>query len=247
MTARHSKLDAVIKPPVNFLLQCSDADLASYLLQRLSSVANFRNQLLEIFDKMVEEGAAAALAEWSRTQDRVALKNAIESPAETMERIVAQAKESIRDSQRSDEELIPRMPLPPGAAHLAAAVRYQERNVDGVKCQNCPQPLDPRSHRFCTKHLRMERERYIPKRQRMVEPGAIAWLYGESLEPEDGRSFPKERQKMRRIAPEGKALLQRIAKEVGATYEHVRRVAIGDMRSDRIMAVINREVGEQEP
>src|SRR6267378_203279 len=108
MTARHSRLDAVIKPPVNFLLGCSDADIASYLLQRLSGVANLRGQILELMDKMVEETSAAAVAEWFRTQDRVALKNAIESPSETMERIVAQAKEGIRDAQRSEEELIPR-------------------------------------------------------------------------------------------------------------------------------------------
>jgi hypothetical protein len=226
----------------NFLLGCSDTDLASYELARLSAAANLRSELLEIFDRLVDTMGQAQLARWFRNTDRQALKSAIESPEEAILRIAALAKKQIRDDQRSGEELIPLPSLPVGVAHVLAAVRYQQRNIAEDKCQNCPQLLDPRSHRYCTKHLRMERERKAPKRQRAIEPGSIAWLYGESLEPGDGRSFPKERQKMRRIAPEGKALLQRIAKEVGSTYEHVRRVALGDIRSDRVMAIINREL-----
>ena len=227
--------------PVNFLLGCSDADLGEYLLARLSSVANLRGQLLEILDKMVEETSASALAEWFRTQDRIALKDAIENPAEMIERIVAQAKEGIRDGQRSAEELIPRAPLPPGSAHIAANLRYTARNIAEGKCGVCPQPLDPRSHRYCTKHLAMQRERHVPKRKR-TEPGTVAWLYGETLTPGDGRSTPKVYQKHRRLTDAGKDFLKRIAKECGATYEHVRRVAIGDMRSDRISDAITKEL-----
>ena len=226
--------------PLNFLLGCSDTDLASYELARLSAAANLRSQMLEILDKWLDETSAAALARWFRTQDRVSLKNAIESPEEAIARIAAQAEAQIRDGQRSAEELTPRPSLEPGAAHLAAALRYQERNIAEGKCQNCPQPLDPRSHRYCTKHLAMERNKYTPKRKR-TEPGTIAWLYGESLEPGDGRSLVKDRQKMRRITPEGKELLARVAKELGVTPEHVRCVALGDRRSDRISDAIAKE------
>src|SRR5256886_4964400 len=107
--------------PLNFLLGCSDADLASFQLARLSSVANLRSQLHELLDKIIDEMGQSALAGWFRTQDRPSLKAAIESPEEAIVRIVARAQEKIRDGQKSESELIPRTPLPPGAAHLAAA------------------------------------------------------------------------------------------------------------------------------
>jgi len=85
----------------------------------------------------------------------------------------------------------------------------------------------------------MNRERYTPKRKR-VEPGAIAWLYGESLEP---GSTPKEYRKQRRISAEGQALLARVAKETDATFRYVRGVFLGDRRgTDRILDAINREL-----
>jgi len=167
--------------PLNFLLGCSDADLASYQLARLSSVANFRSQLHEILDKLIDEMSASALAGWFRAQDRKTLKDAIESPVETIERIVAHSKKQIRDGQRSAEELIPRTPLPPGAAHLAAALRYAERNIAEGKCGVCPEPLDRNSVRYCTRHLTIMRLRKPPKGAKGSLPGSIDWLYGDGV------------------------------------------------------------------
>jgi len=87
----------------------------------------------------------------------------------------------------------------------------------------------------------MCRDRYTPKRKR-VEPGGIDWLYGESLEPGDGRTSPKDRKKVRRIRPEGTALLKKVAKDLGFSFQHVRRVALGDIHSDRVMEAINVEL-----
>ena len=70
----------------------------------------------------------------------------------------------------------------------------------------------------------------------------LARLHRQGVkEPGDGRSLAAPRQKMRRIGPEGKELLARVAKECGATFEHVRRVALGDIRSDRISDAISKE------
>jgi hypothetical protein len=53
--------------------------------------------------------------------------------------------------------------LAPGAAHLAAAIRYQERNIADGKCCECPEPLDPNSIRYCGKHLALIRARAARK------------------------------------------------------------------------------------
>ena len=223
--------------PLNFLLGCSQGELGNFELARMADVADLRKELHAILDRVIDAMSQAALASWFKAQDRNSLKHAIEHEESPLE----WASRMIRDGQRSGEELLPLPSLPPGAAHRAAAMLYQQRNIAEGKCQNCPEPLDPRSHRYCTKHLAMQRNKYTPKRKR-IEPGTVAWLYGESLEPGDGRSSPrKEHQKMRRIAPEGKALLQRVAKELGITYEHVRCVALGDRHSERISDAISKE------
>lgn len=233
------KAKTAAKPlPLNFLLGCSQLDLGNFELARLADVASLRKELHAILDRVIDAMSQAALAAWFKSQDRNSLKHAIEneeSPEEWANRM-------IRDRQRSEEELIPLPAFEPGATHLAAALRYQERNVAEGKCRKCPQPLDPRSHGYCTKHLAMERERHKPKRKR-VDPGSVAWLYGESLEPGDGRSVPKIYRKHRRITPAGKALLARVAKETGATFQYVRSVFLGDRRgNDRILDAINREL-----
>src|SRR2546427_8125453 len=89
----------------------------------------------------------------------------------------SQTFSKIRDGQRSEEELIPRASLPSGAAHLAAALRYAERNIAEGKCAVCPKPLDRNSVRYCTRHLTIMRLRKKPKGAKGELPGAIAWLY----------------------------------------------------------------------
>jgi hypothetical protein len=70
----------------------------------------------------------------------------------------------VRDEQRSEQELIPLPALPPGAAHLAAAMRYQERNIAEGKCCYCPKPLARNSVRYCEKHLTAARLRKPPSK-----------------------------------------------------------------------------------
>ena len=93
----------------------------------------------------------------------------------------------IRDGQRSEEEQIPREPLPPGVAHLAAALRYQEQNIAAGLCSVCPEPLDRNSVRYCTKHLAMQRSKSARQRGARGEPGSGDYLYGEITESTHGR------------------------------------------------------------
>lgn len=128
----------------------------------------------------------AALTAWFRKTDRETLKRAIENADD----VIALAKEQIRDGQRSEEELIPLTSLPPGAAHLAAALRYQERQIAKGLCAICPKPLAHNSVRFCEKHLRIARLRHKPKNAKGELPGSVAWLYddnGKDFESSHGR------------------------------------------------------------
>lgn len=170
--------------PINFLLGCSEMSLDNYELARLSDVADDRKRLLAVLDQMVEHMALAWLAAWFRTMDRNALRHAIEneeSPTQWAERMV-------RDGQRSEEELSVREPSAVGVAHLAAALRYQERNIAEGKCSVCPEPLDRNSVRYCTKHLAMARDRDRKKKGLRSDPGSREYLYsGEVTESTHGR------------------------------------------------------------
>jgi hypothetical protein len=168
--------------PLNFLLGCSEASLGNFELARLGEVADLRKELHATLDHMIDAAAQAALAAWFRTVNREDLKRRVlQTPDELFGEIMAQAKEEIRDGQRSEEELdagpmpsnwIIRPSLPPGAAHLAASLRYSERNIVEGKCEKCPQPLDPNSVRYCTKHLAMHREKDRRDREkRGIQPG----------------------------------------------------------------------------
>jgi hypothetical protein len=127
--------------PLNFLLGCSESSLGAFELARLAETANLRNELHAILDRMLDEMTQAALAGWFRQTDRHVLKRAVEEDVDP----IAWAQERVRRHARSEEELVPLPSLPPGVAHLAAALRYQERNIAGGKCAICPQPLDRNS------------------------------------------------------------------------------------------------------
>jgi hypothetical protein len=91
--------------------------------------------------------------------------------------------------RRLEEELIPLASLPAGAAHLAAALRYQERQIAKGLCAVCPQPLARNSVRYCERRLRIARLRKKPKNAKGELPGSIDWLYsdGEQFESSHGR------------------------------------------------------------
>jgi hypothetical protein len=154
------------KLPLNFLLKCSERALGNYELMRLEKVAHLRSELHTILDNVIDEMAQAGLAAWFRNTDRDALKKAIENGQDTIE----WAKTEIRRNGRSAEELVPMPSLPSGAAHLAAALRYQERNIAAGKCCSCPSALDRNSVRFCTRHLERQRERARAKAKELNKP-----------------------------------------------------------------------------
>jgi hypothetical protein len=172
------KHDLPIMIPLNFLLGCSQVSLDNYELARLAEAADLRKEALATLDRLIQQTALSILARWFRESDRAAI-NAALAIEETPEQW---AKRMARDGQREGEELLPLPSLPPGAAHLAAALRYQERNIAEGKCQNCPQPLDPGSVRFCTKHLVASRAKY--KRKGGDDPGSLDFLYQEETPPE---------------------------------------------------------------
>jgi hypothetical protein len=209
---------------LNFLLGASDHDLSTFELARLSEVANLRSDLHAILDKLIDEMSQAALVGWFRQTDRHKLKLAIEaSPEENTAEILAWAKERAKNQQRSEGELVPRPALPAGAAHLAAALRYQERNIAEGKCCVCPKPLAPGSVRYCEKHLAMERAR---KPGKSPTPGSADWLYRDGNEITKGREpsnlarLEMQREKKTRavlaelgIAPESAAVSLKAAKD----------------------------------
>jgi hypothetical protein len=184
---RLSKLQTLPTPekgvPINFLLGCSDDALGNYELARLADVADLRRQVQILTDQVHEQMGLAWLAAWFRAMDRAALKDALENEESAFE----WAKRMIRERQRGEGENDPIPPLPPGAAHLAAGLRYQERNLAEGKCAVCPNPRDPNSVRFCTKHLAMARVRDSKRRGVKGEPGSRDYLYGEIPESTHGR------------------------------------------------------------
>jgi hypothetical protein len=216
------KSKALYKPlPLNFLLGCPEKSLGTFELARLAEVADLRKELHTILDRLIDQMSQAALASWFRASDRQAIRYAIENEETPLQ----MAARMVRDGQRSDEEeeLIPLPSLPPGAAHLAANMRYQERNIAEGKCALCPKPQDRNSVRFCTKHLMAARLRMTPSKGK---PGSVGWLYGETEESTHGRqpgtlaSLEMEREKRTRallaeigVSPESAAVGVKAAKD----------------------------------
>jgi hypothetical protein len=147
--------------PFSFLLGCSQADLSSIELTRLSNVADLRAELHVILDKIIDEMTQAALAAWFRVNDRETLRRALATEEDT----VTWAKRMARDGQRSGSELLPQTALEPGKAHLAASLQYQQRNVAAGKCRSCPQPLARNSVKYCETHLAMQRAQNERRRE----------------------------------------------------------------------------------
>lgn len=170
---------------LNFMLGCTDSELGNYELARLADVAELRKQMHDLLDKSIDQMGLAWLAAWFRSMDRNALKHAIENEEDP----VSWAKRMVREGQRSEEEngAVPRAPLPPGVAHMAAALRYQERNIAEGLCALCPEPQDPNSVRYCTKHLTASRARAALKAGVKGAPGSADYLYGEITESTHGR------------------------------------------------------------
>jgi hypothetical protein len=183
MTPRKPKLP-IKTLPLNFLLGCGQSSLQNFELARLAEVSDLRKELHAILDRVIDAMSQAALAAWFKSQDRQSLKDAIENEESPEE----WAKRMIRESGRSAEELLPLPTLEPGVAHLAAAMRYQERNIAEGKCSICPEPLDRNSVRFCTKHLAMARDHERQKKGLRSDPGSREYLYsGELPESTHGR------------------------------------------------------------
>jgi hypothetical protein len=173
-TQKHS---LPIMVPLNFLLGCSQQSLDNYELARLAECADLRKEFHLLFDRLIEQSALTMLARWFRQSDRDAINQSLATEVDPL----TWAKQQIKDRQRGDDELLPLPSLPPGAAHLAAALRYAERNIAEGKCQSCPEPLDPNSVRYCTKHLTAARHSHEKKGKAV--PGSREYLYSEEKQP----------------------------------------------------------------
>lgn len=164
---------------LNFLLACSQDALDNYALARLADVSNTRDELHAVMDRLVELTAQSIVAEWFRKADRASINQDLATEESPLEWAKRKIKEGQRGKGELEEEFLPGLPL--GAAHLAAALRYAERNIAEGKCQKCPEPLDANSVRYCTKHLAAERNRHQKKGK--AAPGSREYLYSDEKQP----------------------------------------------------------------
>ena len=243
--------------PLNFLLGCSDGALTEFELARLAEVADLRKKLHDILDRTIDAMTQAAMASWFKSQDRNSLKDAVDNE-ETPEEW---AKRMIRDGQRSKEELNPAafLPsMPPGEAHRAASVRYSARNIEEGKCAVCPQPLDPNSVRFCTKHLAAARAKSARQRGVKGEAGSRDYLYGEITESQHGRtpgtlaSLEMNREKKTRavlaelgIPPESAAVSLKAAKEALLAHMPDKAHAMTQAQLFEMAGVVTKTTGQR--
>jgi hypothetical protein len=109
----------------------------------------------------------AALANFFRAYGRERILKALDENPDP----IAEAKAKIKSTNRTAEDLLPVLSLPPGQAHRTAAATYQNRSIAEGKCCDCPEPLARNSVRYCETHLKACRER---ARARAKEPQAAA-------------------------------------------------------------------------
>ena len=235
--------------PLNFLLTCTELTLVNYELKNLADVANTRAELHEALDRLIDQMAQAGIVRWFRAHDREEIKRALANPDD----VIALAHQQIRDGQRSAEELIPRALLPPGSAHLAAALQYQKRNVEKGLCSECPSPLARHSVRYCERHLALARGRYQPKGGKGGPPGSAEYLYEGAFESGHGKQpgslavLAATRERQRRSTEREKLLYTRVAEQLGKSATYVRLVALGDRHSKAISAALEEEAERMAP
>jgi hypothetical protein len=170
---------APIGSNLNFLLNCSDSELANFELALLGKCADLRSELEEVQNLLTETTARVGLVAWFRSVDRPTLKQAIENEETALE----YAKRMIRGG----EEAIVRATAIPGLPHRIAAATYQHRNIAEGKCRACPRPLAHGSVQYCEEHLAKSRVR-ARQEKGLSDPGSREYLYaGEIPESTHGR------------------------------------------------------------
>jgi hypothetical protein len=143
-TDKNQSLDLV--DPLRFLLNCSEVELDDFELSKLAAVANYRSQLHEVLDNLLDAGNQATLARLFRVKGREVIKQILNGPPADP---IADAKSELKKTGRTVEDPVPLLSLPPGQAHRTAAVTYQNRNIEEGKCSDCPMPLARNSVRYC--------------------------------------------------------------------------------------------------
>jgi len=176
-TDKNQSLDLI--SPLSFLLNCSEVELDDFELSKLAAVANYRSQLHEVLDNLLDAGNQATLARLFRVKGREVIKQILNGPPSDP---IAEAKEKIKEMGRTPEDFVPLLSLNPGQAHRTASITYQKRNIEDGKCCVCPNPLAPNSVRYCEKHLAACRDRARVRAKRVNKsphgraPGTLAAL-----------------------------------------------------------------------
>jgi hypothetical protein len=155
-TDKNQSLD--ILGPLKVLLTCSELDLDNFELGTLSRINNLKSQVADDIENMLREVSRLDLVRSIRASSPEQIKEVLERPSDA----IADAKLKINNAGRRGDELLPLLPSPPAAVkanHVAASIRYQERNIEEGKCCDCTEPLARNSVRYCEKHLAKCRER----------------------------------------------------------------------------------------
>jgi hypothetical protein len=166
-TDKNQSLD--ILGPLKFLLTCSELDVDNFELNTLGNLANLRSQAADVMENMLREISRLDLVRSIRASSPEQIKEALERPSDA----IADAKLKIKNTGRSVDELVPLLPLVSAAVkanHVAASIRYQERNVEEGKCCDCPEPLARNSVLYCETHLAAYRDRARVRAKKLNKP-----------------------------------------------------------------------------